>query len=497
MKRQFSDLSKICAKYLSKKDLNLIKKAFEVAQKAHKNQKRKNKDKFIQHPLHVAITLSNLKLDVETISAALLHDTVEDGNIEFVDLKKEFGNTVSKLVEGVTKVGKIKLRTPKKTKLTHRELSQLENLRKMFLVMADDIRVILIRLADRLHNMETLYALKSSKQKRIAKETLEIYAPIAHRLGMGEIKGRLEDLAFPYVNPAEYKWVKSLVKDAYKERQKYVDKVISALQTEVKKTNIKVEIHGRVKYLYSLYKKLLKFDKDILKIYDLVAIRVICDSVTNCYKVLGIIHKIWKPLIGYIKDYISMPKPNGYQSLHTTVFAVDGKICEIQIRTDKMHEHAEYGVAAHWHYSDQIDSKDKVNKSKAFASKDDLGWVSDLVKWQEKLKSPLEFKSVLKTDFFSKRIFVFTPDGEVINLPEGAGPIDFAYNIHTDIGAKICGAKISGKMSSLDYKLKNGEVVEIITSKNSKPSRDWLGMVKTAKARSKIRAYLRKTEKRS
>lgn len=496
MKRNLSDLLKICQKYLIPKEISKIKKAYQYAAKIHCGQKRKNEDEFIQHPLHTSLTLAGLGLDSATISAGLLHDTVEDGGVKIQELEKLFGSEIKDLVLGVTKVGQVKLTKNYQThKLTPRELAQLENLRKMFLVMARDIRVILIRLADRLHNMQTLYALEPKKQKRIAKETLEIYAPIAYRLGMGEIKGQLEDLAFPYTHPQEYKWTKSLIRDKFQERQKYLDKVIKNIEDELKKTHLPFQIHGRAKHLYSLYKKLLKYDKDITKIYDLMAIRIITDTVSNCYKVLGIIHKTFRPLIGYIKDYIAIPKPNGYQSLHTTIFALEGQIVEIQIRTYAMHEHAEFGVAAHWHYSDQINQKDKQEKRGIFAPKKELKWISELAKYQQRLKSPVEFKNTLKMDFFQDRIFVFTPEGEVINLPEAAGPIDFAYEIHSDIGDKCSGAKVSGKMASLDYRLKNGEMVEILTSPKAKPTRDWLNLVKTAKARSRIRSYLKKINK--
>lgn len=496
MKRNLKDITKICQKYLKKKDLELIEKAFLYAQKAHKGQLRKNKDEFIQHPIHTALTLAQMGLDVQTISAGLLHDTVEDAGIEPKEIEKNFGKDIAQLVYGITRVGKVRLkRGLVDQKIDDRIRSQIEDLRKMFVAMAKDIRVVLIKLADRLHNMHTLYALPPKKAKRIAQETLEIYAPLAHRLGMGEIKGQLEDLAFPYVLSKEYRQVKNLVREKYKERKVYIQKVIEAIKKESKKEKVKIsDIHGRAKHLYSLYKKLLKYNRDITKIYDLMAVRIITNNIPDCYKILGIIHNMWKPLPGYIKDYISMPKPNGYQSLHTTAFCLDGRICEIQIRTQKMHQHSEYGVAAHWHYTTKIEPKVEIEQKGIFASQKELDWILQLAKWQEKLKSHSEFKNALKLDFFSDRIFAFTPEGDVKNLPLTACPIDFAYSVHTEIGDHCQGAKANGKMVSLDYELKNGDIIEIIVSRTAHPRRDWLELVKTAQAYSKIRGYLRKKE---
>ena len=494
MKRNINDVTKICKKYLKAKDLELIDKAFLYAQKAHKGQFRKNKDEFVQHSIHTALTLAQMDLDAQTISAGLLHDTVEDAGIELKEIEKNFGKDIAQLVSGITRVGTVRLkRGLVDQRLDERTRSQIENLRKMFVAMAKDIRVILIKLADRLHNMHTLYALPPEKAKRIARETLEIYAPLAHRLGMGEIKGQLEDLAFPYVLPTEYKWTKSLVGKRHQERKKYIQKVIKIIKKELEREKIAiVDINGRTKYLYSLYKKLLKYDKDISKIYDFMAVRIICNNVSDCYKILGIIHKIWKPLSGYIKDYISMPKPNGYQSLHTTIFCLEGRICEIQIRTQKMHQHSEYGIAAHWHYTTKTESKEEIEQKGVFAPKKELDWVFRLAKWQEKLKSHSEFKKTLKLDFFSDRIFVFTPRGDVKNLPIGACPIDFAYSVHSEVGDHCQGTKINEKMVSLNYKLQNGDMIEIITAKKARPRQDWLELTKTTQARSKIRGYLRK-----
>lgn len=496
MKRNLDDLIKICQHYLNQKDLKLIKKAYQLSEQAHKNQFRKNKEEYIQHPLNVALTLANMSLDASTITAALLHDTVEDTQIKLVQIEKEFGPEITKLVQGVTKLGQVKLKKDFSNlnlceKFNPRLQSQLENLRRMFVAMAEDIRVILIRLADRLHNMQTLYALEESKRKRISRETLEIYAPLAHRLGIGEIKGQLEDLAFPYVLPREYRWIRGIAGERYQKRKNELQKMIRFIENALKKENIKIiDIHGRTKHLYSLYKKLLKYDKDISKIYDLMAIRIIAKNKSDCYKILGIMHKIWKPLPGYIKDYISMPKPNGYQSLHTTVFSLVGSLCEIQIRTLKMHHLAENGIAAHWKYKNESLANPP---RKIIGIKKEYNWINQLARWQEKINKPEEFKDILKLDFFSDRIFVYTPKGDVKNLPQSATPIDFAYSIHSDIGSHCQGSKVNGKMVSLDYELQNSDIVEIMVSKSAHPRQDWLKKVKTAEARSKIKNFLKKS----
>jgi len=489
MKRNLDDIIKSCQN-LKQKDLTLVKMAFKFAQKAHQGQKRKNQDDFIQHPIHAAVTLAKIGLDAETIAAALLHDTVEDAGIKSSQIQQNFGDQIADLVGGVTNLSKIRLKK-NLTCLKHddRTESQIENLRKMFVAMAKDLRVILIKLADRLHNVQTLYALPPQTAKKIARETLEIYAPLAHRLGIGEIKGQLEDLAFPYVFPKEYRWTKSLVGQKYQDKKQIVQKMIKILKKELDKEKVPYfDIHGRTKHLFSLYKKLVKFDKDISKMYDLMAVRVITDSPADCYKILGFIHQIWKPLPGYIKDFISMPKPNGYQSLHTTVFAPEGQICEIQIRTRQMHYQAEFGVAAHWHYKTKYFSPDEKN---AKLPSKEFKWIAELAKWQEKIKNPQEFKDTLKLDFFSDRIFAFTPQGDVKNLPQFATPIDFAYSVHSQIGDHCSGAKVGGKMVPLNYELKNGDIVEIIVAKSANPRPDWLKNVKTAEARSRIRNFLK------
>ncbi|PIP17584.1 MAG: hypothetical protein COX43_03555 [Parcubacteria group bacterium CG23_combo_of_CG06-09_8_20_14_all_35_9] len=459
-------------------DLDLVKLAYEFAQKAHKGQKRLSGEDYIQHPLHTAQILAEMRADITSIIAGLLHDVPEDTNYTIQDIEKDFGKEVASLVDGITKLGKIKYRGIER---------YVENLRKMFIAMATDIRTILIKLADRLHNLKTLSALPPKKQYRIALETLEIYTPCAGRLGMRHIKRELEDAAFPYVYPKEYKWVKSIASIKYKEKEKYLEKVKKILEQELRKASIKFfSVQGRAKGLYSLYRKLLSYDRDISKIYDLIALRIIVENISECYATLGIIHSKWNPFKNRFKDYIAQPKPNGYQSLHTTVFCEGREIVEFQIRTRKMHEEAEYGIAAHWHYNEK--------GSVVFDSKH-FKWVQELAKWQEEAKDYkkyLEDLESLKIDVFRNRIFVFTPQGDVIDLPEDSTPIDFAYYIHTDIGNKCSGARVNDQIASLDTKLKSGDVVEIITDKNRKsPNPDWLKFVKTRSAASRIRSQIR------
>jgi len=457
----------------------IIRKAFEYAKYAHRNHKRVSGDPYFLHCYCTGKTLLEMNIDTETIAAGLLHDTVEDTSVKKEDIKKRFGSDVASLVDGVTKLGKIKYRGAER---------HAENLRKMFFAMAEDIRVILIKFADRLHNMQTLEVLKPEKRERIALETMEIYAPIAHRLGMGEFKGILEDLSFKYVYPKEYIWLIEKSKDKYKDMEKNLEKIEKILKKELSKNNIEpISIHTRLKYLYSLYKKLQKYDMNFNKIYDIAAIRIIVNDEEDCYATLGIIHKMWKPLPGRIKDFISMPKPNGYQSLHTTVFSPQGKMIEIQIRTEKMHEEAENGIAAHWAYSEQ----GKPAKG-SFVDQGKFSWIKQLKEWQNNTSGNEEFIESLKIDFFKDRIFTLTPTGDVIDLPENATPIDFAFEIHTDVGFSCAGAIVNEKMVSLDTPLKSGDVVEIITNKNKRPTKDWVDMVKTSHARQKIRSFLKK-----
>ena len=474
----------------SSSDPDLIERAFNFAATAHQGQKRASGEDYIRHPIRVAEILSKMNLGPKTVAAGLLHDVPDDTQRTLEDIGKEFGEEVSFLVNGVSKLGK--LRYPKQDlpieSIEKRIVEPIdlraENLRKMFLAMAEDLRVILIKLADRLHNMETLGSLPPEKQKRIALETLEIFAPLADRLGIGEIKIKLEDLAFPHLYPKEYEWLMENVKEKYEKREKYLKRVKPLLIKTLKKEGIKpIDVHSRPKHYWSLYQKLLKHETNFEKIYDLVALRVIVDDIKTCYEALGIIHKFWKPLPGRIKDYIAFPKPNGYQALHTTCFCLDGKITEIQVKTKEMHEEAEYGIAAHWAAKEGINLK---TQGKRFA------WVQQLKDWQGKTLETEEFLEGLRVDFFKKRIFVFTPRGDVIDLPEGATSIDFAYAVHTDIGNRCAAAKASGKIIPLSQPLKNGDVVKIIVDKNKKPSQDWLKFVKTNFARSKIKNYFKK-----
>ncbi len=469
----------------------VIRKAYELAKKAHEGQKRRSGEDYIQHPLAVAKILAEIGMGGKTIAAGLLHDVPEDTEILLEDIEKNFGKEIAAMVDGVTKLGKIKLRG------SHEEYF-LENLRKMFIAMATDIRVIIIKLADRLHNMQTLEFNPNNKQQRIAQETMEIFAPIANRLGMGEIKTQLQDLSFKYLDPANFELVRELEEKDYKERRQYVNQAISSLENELKKEGIDVvDIHGRAKSLYSLFLKLVKHDMEINHVYDLAAVRIIVNDIADCYETLGIVHKKYRPMIGRIKDYISLPKPNGYQSIHTTVFGPDGKIMEVQIRTLKMHNEAEFGIAAHWIYSEQKKKKNWRNflfKKKQIIPEKELAWVKQLREWQNEIGGDdEEFLKGLKIDFFKNHIFAFTPQGDIIDLPEDATPIDFAYAIHGEIGNHATGAKANNKMVALDYHIRNGEVLEILTDKTRKcPNANWLKFVKTSVAKSHIRRELKK-----
>lgn len=469
----------------------LIKSAYEFAEFAHRGQKRRSGEDYIQHPLGTAFNLARIGMGSKTIAAGLLHDVPEDTQVTMKELEQKFGHEISFIVSGVTKLGKIKLRETK-------EELYLENLRKMFLAMASDIRVVIIKLADRLHNMSTLEFNPPNKQIRIARETMEVFVPIANRLGIGELKSKLEDLAFRYLDPKNYEYTKKLRDEVFGERKKNVDKSVQELKKELLKDEIKVvEIYGRVKSLYSFFQKLKKHGMDINKVYDLTGIRIIVPEVADCYEALGIVHKKYHPLVGRIKDYISLPKPNGYQSIHTTIFGLEGKIMEVQIRTKKMHDEAEFGIAAHWVYSEERkDWKSLFFKKKNKVPEEELLWVKQLREWQQEIgKDNQEFLESLKIDFFKNHIFAFTPRGDVIDLPEDATPIDFAYKVHSEIGNRAMGAKADGKMVPLDYKIKNGEVIEIVVSKENKsPSQDWLRFVRTSLAKSQLKkANKRKT----
>lgn len=467
--------------YHPKADLDLIRLAYDFAATAHEGQKRASGEPYIIHPVACAKILAEMKMPPAIIIAGLLHDVPEDTHVTIKEVEKNFGTEIADLVRGITKLGKIKYRGAER---------YIENLRKMFMAMADDLRVIFIKFADRLHNLETLDPLPPEKRLRIALESLEIYAPIANRLGMFEMKGRLEDAAFKYVYPEEYSWTVSEIKEKLAERERYIKKEAKLLESNLRKSGVKfINIYGRAKRLYSLYQKLQRHERDISKIYDLIALRVIVREVADCYSVLGVVHGIWKPMRGRIKDYIAQPKPNGYQSLHTTVFTEDGKIIEVQIRTERMQEEAEYGIAAHWGYDETRSGR--VDEPK-------LKWIKELARLQKELngkKQFLESLDSLKIDIFQNRIFVFTPKGDVIDLPERATPVDFAYAIHSDIGDKCTGARVNDALVALNTPLRSGDVVEIIVDKNRKtPSPDWVSIAKTHNARSKIKSTLKKSK---
>jgi len=465
------------AESLSTKDAELVEKAYEFARKAHEGQHRLSGEEFIEHPLAVAKILAEMEGDAVTLAAALLHDTVEDTDVSLQDIEKEFGPEVAKLVDGVTKLARIEFKSPVE--------EQVSNLRKMFLAMAEDWRVVVIRLADRLHNLRTLYALSPEKQKATAEETLEIYAPLAHRLGIWRFKWELEDLAFKYLHPEEYRSLAHSIAKHRSHREAEAAMVMAALKERLIRAGIPAEVQSRAKNLYSIYRKMQRQGKALSEIYDLIAARVIVNTVTDCYEVLGICHTLWKPVPGRFKDYIAMPKPNGYQSLHTTVVGPLGEPFEIQIRTREMDRTAEYGSAAHWRY------KEGTRGDESFEEK--MAWLRQLLDWQREMTDAREFMEALKLDIFNDEVFVFTPKGDVIDLPVGSTPLDFAYRIHTDIGNHCVGAKANGKMVPLDYKLQNGDIVEIIVNRQSgRPSMDWLDIVKTPSARSKIRQFFKK-----
>jgi GTP pyrophosphokinase len=464
-------------------DLGLIESGFELTNEAHNGQKRISGEDYIIHPLEISLKIAEMGLDAKAVVAALLHDVAEDTSCDLKTIKKKLGEEVVFLVNALTKVKNIGRQNDEKT---------IESARKMFLAMAQDIRVVIIKLIDRLHNMETLSALNEEQQKRIASETLEIYAPLADRLGMGDIKARLEDLAFKYAYPEEFNWVHEEVKQRMPEREKYLKSIIPIIKNELIKERVKIiDINSRPKHYYSLWKKLLRYDMDWNLIFDLVAVRIIVKNVENCYAVLGIIHKLWRPLPGRIKDYIALPKQNGYQSLHTTVFCVDKIITEFQIRTPEMHDRAECGIASHWAW--EMTGKPPEG-AKLQSGK--FNWVRQLREWHkqfDKSASDKNFLESLKIDFFKDRVFILTPKGDVIDLPDGATPVDFAYHIHSEIGDHMTGAKVNNKIASFDYKLSSGDIVEIITQKNKKPNAEWLAFAKTSLAKNHIRSFLAKS----
>ena len=476
-------------KYHPSTDVSMIEKAYKLAVKAHGDQRRKSGEPYIIHPLWVAIILADLEMDKETIAAGMLHDVVEDTKFTEEDIRREFGDEVALLVDGVTKLGRLSYSSDKLE-------VQAENLRKMFLSMAKDIRVIIIKLADRLHNMRTLQFMTPAKQKEKAKETMDIYAPIAQRLGISKIKTELDDLALKYSQPEVFYDLVNQINARKTEREEFVEQIVEEVSTHMKNANIKAEVNGRVKHFFSIYKKMVNQDKTVDQIYDLFAVRIIVESVKDCYAALGVIHEMYTPIPGRFKDYIAMPKPNMYQSLHTTLMSSVGQPFEIQIRTEEMHKTAEYGIAAHWKYKESNDGKKSVEAQE----EEKLSWLRQILEWQRDMSDNREFLNLIKgdLDLFAEDVYCFTPQGDVKNLPNGSTPIDFAYAIHSAVGNKMVGARVNGKLVNIDYKIQNGDRIEILTSQNSKgPSRDWLNIVKSTQAKNKINQWFKKEFKES
>ena len=476
-------------KYHPSTDVSMIEKAYRLASKAHGSQRRKSGEPYIVHPLWVAIILADLEMDKETIASGMLHDVVEDTDVSEEDIRREFGDEVALLVDGVTKLGRLSYSSDKLD-------VQAENLRKMFLAMAKDIRVIIIKLADRLHNMRTLQFMKPEKQKEKAKETMDIYAPIAQRLGISKIKTELDDLALKYSQPEVFFDLVKQINARKTEREEFVQQIVDEVSEHMKNANIKAEVNGRVKHFFSIYKKMVNQDKTVDQIYDLFAVRIIVESVKDCYAALGVIHEMYTPIPGRFKDYIAMPKPNMYQSLHTTLMSSVGQPFEIQIRTEEMHKTAEYGIAAHWKYKESNDGKKSVEAQE----EEKLSWLIHILEWQRDMSDNREFMNLIKgdLDLFAEDVYCFTPQGDVKNLPNGSTPIDFAYAIHSAVGNKMVGARVNGKLVNIDYKIQNGDRIEILTSQNSKgPSRDWLNVVKSTQAKNKINQWFKKEFKES
>ena len=470
-------------KYHPSTDISMIEKAYRIAKEAHKDQARKSGEPYIIHPLWVGIILADLEMDKETIVAGMLHDAVEDTAMTLDDITKEFGEEVALLVDGVTKLGQLSYSQDKLE-------VQAENLRKMFLAMAKDIRVIIIKLADRLHNMRTLEFMTPAKQQEKARETMDIYAPIAQRLGISKIKTELDDLSLKYWKPDVYYQLVKDLNERKTEREEFVQQIVAEVSKHMKNAHIKAKVYGRVKHFFSIYKKMVNQNKTLDQVYDLFAVRIIVDSVKDCYAALGVIHEMYTPIPGRFKDYIAMPKPNMYQSLHTTLMGPSGQPFEIQIRTEEMHKTAEYGIAAHWKYKEGSDA------AKSMASQEaKLNWLRQILEWQRDMSDNREFLSLLKgdLDLFAEDVYCFTPNGDVKNLPNGSTPVDFAYAIHSAVGNKMVGARVNGKLVNIDYKIQNGDRIEILTSQNSKgPSRDWLNIVKSTQAKNKINQWFKK-----
>ena len=476
-------------RYHPSTDVSMIEKAYQLAKKAHGGQCRKSGEPYIVHPLWVAIILADLEMDKETIVSGMLHDVVEDTEVSEEDIKREFGEEVALLVDGVTKLGRLSYSSDKLE-------VQAENLRKMFLAMAKDIRVIIIKLADRLHNMRTLEFMTPAKQKEKAKETMDIYAPIAQRLGISKIKTELDDLALKYSQPEVFFDLVNQINARKTEREEFVQQIVDEVSTHMKNASIKADVNGRVKHFFSIYKKMVNQDKTVDQVYDLFAVRIIVDSVKDCYAALGVIHEMYTPIPGRFKDYIAMPKPNMYQSLHTTLMSSVGQPFEIQIRTQEMHKTAEYGIAAHWKYKESNDGKKSVEAQE----EEKLSWLRQILEWQRDMSDNREFLSLIKgdLDLFAEDVYCFTPQGDVKNLPNGSTPIDFAYAIHSAVGNKMVGARVNGKLVNIEYKIQNGDRIEILTSQNSRgPSRDWLGIVKSTQAKNKINQWFKKEFKES
>lgn len=487
--------------YLPPQDREKVREAYRFAEEAHRGQLRKSGEPYITHPVAVAEILASLRMDADTVAAGLLHDTLEDCGVAPEELERRFGLALRKLVEGETKVSKLY-----KLANLEGEEKRAEDLRQMFIAMAEDVRIIIVKLADRLHNLRTLEHMPPEKQRRIAKETLEIYAPLAHRLGMGQLKWELEDLSFRYLHPEAYHALLSRIQETQEARERIVQKAMAALEEALRKDELlqaqlqSFEVTGRPKHLYSIWKKMEREGKALEQIYDLLAVRVILDPKPTpteegrvlrekqvCYHVLGLVHALWQPIPGRVKDYIAVPKPNGYQSLHTTVIALEGLPLEVQIRTREMHRIAEYGIAAHWLYKEGLTDPEELKRR--------VSWLKSIQEWQQEFSSSREFVEAVTRDLLGGRVFVFTPKGRIINLPRGATPVDFAYHIHTEVGHHMVGAKVNGRIVPLSYELQNGEIVEILTSKSAHPSKDWLEFAKTRSAKGKIRQYFRTQER--